>query len=231
MKLLYCYVTFLDRNGNPRPLRGMSELEFNFSTTEVYRYDKVSDILHCSKRNTPLPDYFWANGSPETNIYNINVIAGVNGSGKTTAIQYLMDLLNYIYHGFGGALSDRDRHIRHDPSANRNLLLFDTGGGLRYLDLRQGEISGGLQTSGFQAPPLPLNRAESVNCLQKMKVINLNNTLTRRDCMLHSGNDERLRNKFIFDCTLGATIGLDSSTSSLSGANHSSLFFATGCVI
>ena len=30
MKLLYCYVAFMDRDGSPKPFRGMSELELNF---------------------------------------------------------------------------------------------------------------------------------------------------------------------------------------------------------
>ena len=94
MRLLYCYVAFTDREGNVKPLRGMKELELNFSPTYVYRYDVASDTLCQFPRETPLPDQFWANGTPATNICNINVIAGMNGSGKSTAIQYLMDLVN-----------------------------------------------------------------------------------------------------------------------------------------
>ena len=213
MKLLYCYVAFTDRDGNTSPLRGMRELELNFSTTNVYNFEKKpgsqSDILHCCRRETPLPEHFWANGESNTNIYNVNVLAGMNGSGKTTAIHYLMDLLNYIYYGFGQALSDRDRFFRHDPSSNRNLLLFDTDKGLRILDLWQGKAYNRLHMDGFPVLPLFLDPSEAENILRGLKVINLSNTLTQRDYALHSKNDERLRNNFIYDCTLGAAIGSD----------------------
>lgn len=210
MRLLYCYVAFTDRSGNPKPLRGMSELELNFSTTDVYRYEtppgEKYGVLRCYKRTTPLPENFWGNGDSPTNIYNVNVIAGVNGAGKSTAIQYLMDLLNYVYHGYGQGLSDRERYIRHDPSDNLNLLLFDTDKGLRILDLRQGEAEDQLCLKGFLITPMFLSREEAEYLLQRMKVINLNNTLTQRDSVLHSGNDTRLRNSFIYDCTLGAAL-------------------------
>ena len=213
MKLLYCYVAFTDRNGKPNPLRGMSELELNFSTTNVYRYEKQPDsdiaVLRCSRRTTPLPEDFWANGNLPTNIYNVNVIAGVNGAGKTTAIQYLMDLLNYIYQEYGQRLNDSEQYMRHDPSDNLNLLLFDTDKGLRILELHQGQTRAQLRLKGFPKVPAFLHREEAKNLLQTMKVINLTNTLTRRDHVLHSRNDERLRNNFIYDCTLGAAIGSD----------------------
>lgn len=69
MRLLYCYVALTDRNGAEKPLRVMKELELNFSTTDVYHYDGVSNTLWRSSRETPLPDQFWANGTQTTNIY------------------------------------------------------------------------------------------------------------------------------------------------------------------
>ena len=144
MRLLYCFVEFKDRNGKVMPLRGMKELELNFSATDVYRFERGSDgdlgILHRDRRDTPLPENFWANNTKQTtNIYNINVIAGMNGAGKTTAIHYLIDLLNYIYHGFGLTLSEQDRRVRHDPFNHQNLLLFDTEDGLRILDFQNNQ--------------------------------------------------------------------------------------------
>ena len=209
MKLLYCYVAFMDRDGSPKPFRGMSELELNFSATDVYHHDRSSDILRRSPRETPLPDHFWANGSAGTNIYNINVLAGVNGAGKSSAIHYLMDLLNYIYSGCGQTLSDQDRYFRHNPHDNRNLLLFDTNDGLRILDLKPQDDKTRLRLEDFPVSPLFLRPTEAEILLRGMKVINLSNTLTQRDYGLHSGTSERLRNNFIYDCTLGAAIGSD----------------------
>ena len=210
MRLLYCYVAFTDREGNVKPLRGMKELELNFSPTYVYRYDVASDTLCQFPRETPLPDQFWANGTPATNICNINVIAGMNGSGKSTAIQYLMDLLNYVYHGFGQTLSDQERFVRNDPTDNRNLLLFETDENLFILDLWHGEMRSQLHTEGFEKQPLLKSRKEAQALLQRMKIINLTNTLTRRDYLLHVGSkNERLRNDFVYDCAIGATIGPD----------------------
>lgn len=210
MKLLYCYVAFTDRNGTVKPFRGMNELELNFSTTDVFRFDSTSDTLRRSPRETPLPDQFWANGTVTTNIYNINVVAGMNGSGKSTAIQYLMDLLSYIYHGFGQTLSDQERIVRHDPTDNRNLLVFETDDKVFVLDMRHGQTSRQLHTECFAKPPLYLGKKKAQALLQGMKVINLTNTLTQRDYLLHIGNrNERLRNDFVYDCSIGATVGPD----------------------
>ena len=85
MRLLYCYAKFYDRQGKPKALRGLDSIELNFSTTDVFRYDELNNTLRKNPRETPLPENFWANGTAKTNIYNVNVIAGVNGSGKTTA--------------------------------------------------------------------------------------------------------------------------------------------------
>ena len=213
MRLLYCYVSFTDRDGNEKPLRGKKKLELNFSATDVFRFEKgsdsIPDALHRSRRGKQLPEQFWANGMATTNIYNINVIAGINGSGKTTEVHYLIDLLNYIYHGFGRTLSEQDRRVRHDPFNHRNLLLFDTEDGFRILDFQNNQTRQGLHLEGFQEPPRFLDREEAEKLLQEMKVVYLTNTLTQRDYELHVGVDEneRLGNNFIFDATLGATIG------------------------
>ena len=71
MRILYCYAKFYDRLGNPKKLRGLDNIELNFSTTDIYRYDELNNTLKRSPRKTPLPENFWASGTPITNIYNI----------------------------------------------------------------------------------------------------------------------------------------------------------------
>ena len=140
MQLLYCYVDFTDPQTGTKKFRGLERFEINLSPTDNYHYDESSNTLFCSSRKTPLPKEFWRTGENTTNIYNINVIAGENGTGKTTIIHYLIDLLNYIYFDFGASLSKQDRLYRHNPSRYHNLLLLNTEDGLCTINLQPGGI-------------------------------------------------------------------------------------------
>ena len=206
MRLLYCYTEFLDKNGNPHQFRGLDTIEVNLSATDVFSYDKNTNTLSRTARKHPLPENFWTSGSGNTNIYNVNVIAGQNGSGKTTVIYYLIDLLNYIYHDFGKALDDNDRRTRFDPSGDRCILVFEDGGELFLLDMVK--IGKPVYTEGFDPSP----SEGIIERLRRTKIINMTNTLNQRDYELHIGaRNHRLRDQFVYDCTLGSTIGPDVS--------------------
>ena len=202
MRLLYCYAEFYDSNGKECSLRGLDAIEVCFSAKDNFSFDKAANVLRRRDRATPLPDNFWSNSATDTNIYNVNVIVGANGSGKTTVINYIIDLLNYIYHDFGKSLDENDRRTRYNPSNDRCILLFEDDGERCMLDTAKGKPA--LPPDGFAAwsPELVTER------LRHTKLINMTNTLNQRDYELHiGGKNHRLRDYFVYDCTLGATIG------------------------
>ena len=75
--------------------------------------------------------------------------------------------------------------------------------------MQNNQTGQGLHLEGFSESPRFLDRDGAKELLQSMKVVYLTNTLTQRDYELHVGRNEndRLWNDFVFDCTLGATIG------------------------
>ena len=93
MWLLYWYTRFLDKHGNPRIHHGLRSFELNFSTQTRYHFDADNRILQQDHYNTPLPPNFWS----ERVVYNIIVIVGNNGSGKTTVIIVVMEILQELY--------------------------------------------------------------------------------------------------------------------------------------
>lgn len=59
VRLLYCYVRFLDKDGKATRYRGLSHLEFNFSATDKFSYDPAATTLRRKERESPLPEGFW----------------------------------------------------------------------------------------------------------------------------------------------------------------------------
>ncbi|MBR3381441.1 MAG: WD40 repeat domain-containing protein [Clostridia bacterium] len=229
MKLLYCHVDFYNRAGEPGDFRRLHDIDLNLSSTHVFSYDSKKNALSASPRKTPLPENFWANGEEKTNLYNINVVAGSNGSGKSTIINYLIDLLYYVYLDYGAKKTNIPDSARFDVSPNHNLMVFEEAKKLYVLDL---EPSGTRIEPGFlclfdgkdELSPLPEGieacavihgrRDESPaanafnKCIKGMKVIYMMNNPTQRD---YERNLQRqsggLRSYFVYDCSLGANLG------------------------
>lgn len=128
MRLLYCYTEFLDAQGNPRAFRNLEKIELNLSTEERFSFNKETNTLRRVPRTTPLPKEFWTNDvakavtNQSSNLYNVNVIAGQNGSGKSTMIHYIIDLLDATH---GMIKNHMPKSKRHDPRMHRNILLFE----------------------------------------------------------------------------------------------------------
>lgn len=246
MRLLYCYVHFLNDKGKATPYRGLKKIEFNFSTREKYSYDFDTNTLTQKDRKCPLPENFWFCDLPrdseaddpdkasdekkaegKTNIYNINVISGENGSGKTTAIHYLIDLLDGLHAVADPTIRDMDRMEKYRVIENRTLLLLEEAGKQYLLDYTpvEAESSRGLRLQGFLEDRLQIihcrkrqnssgeldERLEKfLALLGKTKVIFLTNTLSQHDYERHIGEkNERLRDFFVYDISLGSMIGPD----------------------
>ena len=229
MRLLYCYVHFLNENGKAVPYRGLKKIEFNFSAADRFSYNYETNTLIRRGRRSPLPDNFWSDKlsqDAETNIYNINVISGGNGSGKTTSIHYLIELLDSLHAAVDPSVTDSGRKERNGVSGNRVLLLLEEMGKqylIDYTPFKEAQ-SGDLQAEGFPDDGLhiihckswcdfsenPKEAAEAISALLKTKLIYLTNTLSQQDYERSRGEENRrLRDYFVYDVSLGSIIGQD----------------------
>lgn len=226
MKLLYCHVDFLDANGNKKRFRGLEQIDLNLSTSHVFSYDSRNGVLCKRLRDKSLPKHFWANGDIETNLYNINVVAGKNGSGKSTVINYVIDLLYYIYLDFGKQQSNIPENARFDVEQNYNLLALEESGSLYVVELlpdgspRQKlekcqvyECNGKKrndETAHIIRGRYYVNKISKrfTKLFRAMKVIYMMNNPTQRDYERNLYRQEGgLRNYFVYDCSLGANLG------------------------
>ena len=222
MKLLYCHVDFLKKDGKEKSFRGQKHIDLNLSATHVFSCVSDGDghKLRVRLRDKPLPENFWKNGDEKTNIYNINVVAGKNGSGKSTVINYVIDLLYYIYLDFGRRETDIRDTVRFDVSSHYNLLVFEEANSLYVVELKpdgQEQIIKCVFDELLKAKEIHDIKGET-DCysaakefewlFQGMKVVYMMNNPTQRD---YERNLERqeggLRNYFVYDCSLGANLG------------------------
>ena len=95
MRLLYWYTRFLNSQGEQTKYHGIEKFELNFSRDTKYHFNKETYELTETPYSTPLPDNFW--GDPL--LYNVNVIVGENGKGKTTVIHVVLDTLQELFDG------------------------------------------------------------------------------------------------------------------------------------
>lgn len=226
MKLLYCHVEFLDTNGNKKEFRGLEQIDLNLSATRVFSYDGHEGILCKRLRDKPLPENFWANGDTETNLYNVNVVAGKNGSGKSTVINYVIDLLYYIYLDFGRQETNIPPSARFDVEPNYNLLAFEENGLLYVVELLpvgstrkklekcqvcecNGEKWDDATAQFIQGKKDNSKATKKFKKLFKAtKIIYMMNNPTQRDYERNLNRQEGgLRSYFIYDCSLGAYLG------------------------
>lgn len=219
MNLLYCHIQFLDEKGKQTDYHNLEKVELNLSATDRFSFDTEKNILQRLERDVSLPADFWVNGeagSDHGNIYNINVIAGENGSGKTTAIRCLMRVLDSFYEATQKAEDDviHDRVLLLLYENEIYYLLHYYPGGTRDLSIQtEGftkkqicqysygkweDLQRGIRGKGNRIAPL----------LRKTKVIYMTNTLSQYDYERHISNKEtRLRKPFIYDVSIGSTLG------------------------
>lgn len=92
MRILYWYTRFLSKGDENSDYHGNKDFELNFSTDSRYYYDRAKHSISREYLSSPLPNGFWGNG-----IYNISVLTGNNGAGKSTIISIIMDTLYALY--------------------------------------------------------------------------------------------------------------------------------------
>ena len=222
MKLLYCHVDFWDKNEEKKSFRGQKHIDLNLSATHFFSFVRDSNgrKLRVRLRDKPLPENFWANGDEKTSLYNINVVAGKNGSGKSTVINYLIDLLYYIYLDFGRQTTNIPDTVRFDVNPHYNLLVFEEANSLYVVELKPDgqeqsikcefdELLKAKEIHDIQGKDSQGDEAEEfIKLFQGVKVDYMMNNPTQRD---YERNQARqaggLRDYFVYDCSLGANLG------------------------
>lgn len=233
MRLLYFNVQFFDLDGENRPFRGHKYFELNLSATDNYSFDAATGTLTSTRRQNPLPTDFWANPRPEsfgkedTNIYNINIITGENGAGKSTVMQYLLDLLDALNDVCNGVESSAKQRSRFDLWKNQNMLLFEKQNDDKnhsfvlfeyvpeklkekyplqedvFIDNQGRALSSSIEYVSIAGrEQLHLLQSEAGATLRELlhctKIIYINNTLTQKDYEKHQGQDPNSRRRTSF---------------------------------
>lgn len=190
LKLLFVYTEFLNSNGDSRSYRGFKELSLNFSTDMHFSYQ--DGVLEVKKLEKPIVPNFFGN-----RIYNITSLVGDNGSGKTTILHYIMQLLRKLYEG--------------DYCENDFLLLAIEWSSQKYILEYNGKSqhSFGKIPEGFKY--ITINNLEIKKLLSTTKLIYLSNTLTNSDLELvrtqpvkkNNGyaNHYHFRYDFLYNCS------------------------------
>lgn len=226
MKLLYCHVEFLDANGNKKRFRGLEQIDLNLSTSHVFSYDSCDSVLRKRLRDKPLPEHFWANGDNETNLYNINVVAGKNGSGKSTVINYVIDLLYYIYLDYDRQPTSIPESARFDVEQNYNLLVLEENGLLYVVELlpngstrqklEECQVCESNEKKRNDETAHIIRGKKDIRKISKwfkklfkdLKIIYMMNNPTQRDYERNlNRQDGGLRHYFVYDCSIGANLG------------------------
>lgn len=163
LKFLFLYTEFLNNKGKNRFYRGFKELSLNFSTDMHFSYqDGVLEVKNLEK--PIVPDFFG------NRIYNITSLVGDNGSGKTTILHYIMQLLRKLYEG---------KYCENDF-----VLLTIERNSKKYVLEYRGRSQQNLKKipEGFKY--MTINDSGIKKLLSTTKLIYLSNTLTNSDLEL-----------------------------------------------
>ena len=195
MRLLYWFTHFLDGNGRPSRYHGIEQFEINLNTHTRYHFNAESRELSQEAFETPLPKGFWGNAP----LYNLNVIVGDNGVGKTTVVHTMMDTLQELY----------DRNIKNnsetiilvEKNGSDPIIIHLTGTG-NSKDIESKFTSYKFKPGRIKTEP------EVLQIIDQTKVIYITNTLSQIDDERYKRTDNQphVRANFIFDGSLCGTM-------------------------
>ena len=210
MRLLYWYTRFLNSQGEQTKYHGIEEFELNFSRDTKYHFNKETYELTETPYSTPLPDNFW--GDPL--LYNVNVIVGENGKGKTTVIHVVLDTLQEL---FDGKVKSQNETVFlaeiEYKSGFKKVLVYLPGSTNKKKEIR---CVYDVLSLDYENLAYNYNYFNIIdNNIRKTKIIYHTNTLSKSDDdrymgIYHSANNlPHVGYYFIYDCSLSAVIRHD----------------------
>ncbi len=161
------------------------EAEFNFSQDLKLHYNTETFTFEISDTHSRLSEQFWGK-----NISNLSVVVGNNGTGKTSLMQYIIDI---FLEAHGGRSASGQGILLF---AERKMLY-----GYFSHSWQKQQIGIALESRQYKFVQL-LNLPEVRSILGKTKMIYLSNALSMRDSLRgqwYNGN----RFAPLYDCSLG----------------------------
>lgn len=181
MQLIYLYI---DGYCN------LHEVEFNFCQDLHLHFNVEKGVIEASGTDPHLrlPERFWGE-----NINNLSVVIGNNGAGKTSLMQYLIDIFLEAHGG--------------NKVGGQGILIFgeaDTLYEYYNQNWRDRPISVQLESDQYKYVRR-LNQADMESVLGKTKLIYLSNALSMRDSQRSQWYNSNRFNPF-YDCSMGNLI-------------------------
>ena len=189
MRLLYWYTRFLNSKGSDRKYRGLTHFEINLSTTERFHFDSGDSQFISASLEPPLPSGFWGG-----NIYNLHVLTGNNGAGKSTIMNYIMDTFHELYRR---ELKSLDETVFVLEIEGESFLVYLPG----YSKSRE-KLFAPMEQYYFMPGELPAHH-RILDAIDRTKLIYLTNTLSEADDRRVREYDfhDHIRYHFIYDCS------------------------------
>lgn len=196
MRLLYWYTRFLSPDGKIRKFHGLEKFELNLGANARFHYNQETNCLLCEDVQTPLPEEFWGKG-----IYNLHVMTGGNGAGKSTIMNVMMDTLYKLY--LGASQFDDETIILAEINDTHYLL---------HLPGRS-NASKNISTDfdAYYCRPDDPSFTAAMEALSQTKLIYVTNTLCESDDkrVTAYGYKNHIRYHFLFDCSTCGLIRYD----------------------
>lgn len=197
MRLLYWYTRFLNSEGSEREYRGLTHFEINLSTTERFHFDPEVSLFTSASLEPPLPSGFWGG-----NIYNLHVLTGNNGAGKSTIMNYIMDTLHELYRR---ELKRLDETVFALEIEGKSFLVYLPG-----CSKSREKLFAPMEQYYFMPGELPAHH-RILDAIDRTKLIYLTNTLSEADDQRVREYDfhDHIRYHFIYDCSTSGLIRYD----------------------
>ena len=181
MQLIYLYIS---EYGNFR------HAEFNFSPDVRIHFNEDINEIEVWDAQSRLPERFWGE-----NISSLSVVVGNNGAGKTSLMQYIIEL-------FLNAHESRREKVLYEYGTG--IMIFGEGDMLYeycFFPWEQKLISIRAKSCKYQRSCW-LKRSDVERILGRTKLIYLTNALARRDCQRGQWYKSH-RNAPLYDCSMG----------------------------
>ncbi len=184
MELIYLYV---------EKFRNLNKVEFNLGSEVRLHFNYEDNILSCEKNHNSLPRDFW-----DGNICGLTAIVGNNGAGKTSFMQYINSLCQYIVTG--------------QEMPEHGIIALKEGRKIFYCKIdKDKKLAKGFELKGFEGYiPLRKNLEELKEIVRTVKMIYLTNALAVADYQRNQKNPCE-RSNFLYDCSIGGLMYLDAT--------------------
>lgn len=188
--------------------RGYKNARINFRSDTIIQYDEKRGYYCCKKKASKLPKDFWG-----INITNLTMIVGNNGAGKTSLMQFIIEMY-------------RDMIYINFESKVKGLLIFEDNGNLYYYASKFYDFS--IEWENMEKKRIPedisiysnkgviyqLDKYDARKIFSKTKLIYKTNVLSFEDYQRNKNASKYKQYgklNYIYDCSVGGILMQDIS--------------------